>query len=433
MIEQVPHELKDEDYAKVINLYMSSQLHPIFTKINDEYLYWDRVKYLAPEDISDRLLWFAVKLQRMSRMQHISFGGYNFCFNVTPAMYRLLHEFDLNMGGSISSNGVIPDKDKQVYLISSLMEEAIASSQMEGASTTRIVAKEMLRKQQSPMNKSQQMIVNNYHTIRELVDRKEDPLDMPLLLDVHKSIAYRTLANAADEGCLRRSDDIYVMNGITGEVAHTPPPYTEIEHILKDLSAFANQETDDEFIHPIVKGIIIHFVLAWVHPFTDGNGRTARSLIYWFLLKKGYWLTEYLSISRVIYKNKKRYERMFLQTEADGMDMTYFILYNLQVMKQAIEDLRKYLARKTDERRSIQQYAGIAGLSERQMYVLHLYDETPSLVLTAADVANRYGVTEKTARTDLQTLTDMGKLTKIALNKKKSGYVLSKKRTDSLE
>lgn len=424
MIEQVPHELTNEDSVQVMNLYANPRLRPVFAKINEEYLYWDKVKYLAPEGVQDRLLWFAVKLQRMSRMQYLTFGGYNFCFNVTPAMYSLLHEFDLKMGGSISSNGVIPDKDKQVYLISSLMEEAIASSQMEGASTTRVVAKEMLRKQQSPVNKSQQMIVNNYHTIRELVERKEEPLDMSLLLDVHKSIAYRTMEKAADEGSLRRSDDVYVVNGITGEVAHTPPTFTEIAHILDDLFVFANRETDDEFIHPIVKGIIIHFVLAWIHPFVDGNGRTARSLVYWYLLKKGYWLTEYLSISRVIYKNKKRYERMFLQTEADGMDMTYFILYNLQVMKQAIEDLRKYLARKMEERRSIRRCAGMDGLTERQMYILHLYDETPSLVLTATDVANRYGVTEKTARTDLQTLTDMGKLSKIALNKKKSGYVL---------
>lgn len=423
MIEQVPHDLKDDEHVEVLNLYMNPKFSPIFAKINEEYLYWDKVKYLAPEGISNRHLWFAVKLQRSARMQRLSFGGYNFYFNVTPSMYCLLHEFDLNMGGNISSNSIIPDKDKQLYLISSLMEEAIASSQMEGASTTRVVAKEMLRKQESPVNKSQQMIVNNYNTIRELVERKVERLDMALLLDVHKSISFRTLENPQDEGRIRQSDDVYVVDAITGEVAHTPPTHSDIEHILMDLFAFANRGKDDEFIHPIVKGIIIHFVMAWIHPFVDGNGRTARSLVYWYLLKKDYWLTEYLSISRVIYNNKSRYERAFLQTEADGMDMTYFILYNLQVMKQAIEDLRKYLARKMEERRTIQQYAGMDGLSERQMYILHLYDETPSLLLTAVDVANRYGVTEKTARIDLQALVAIGKLTKIALNKKKSGYV----------
>ena len=86
-------------------------------------------------------------------------------------------------------------------------------------------------------------------------------------------------------------------------------------------------------------------MLAWIHPFTDGNGRTARSLVYWYMLKKDYWMTEFLSISRVIYKNKKRYERTFLYTEADGMDMTYFILHNLKVMKKAYEELKTYLAR----------------------------------------------------------------------------------------
>lgn len=45
-------------------------------------------------------------------------------------------------------------------------------------------------------------------------------------------------------------------------------------------------------------------MIAYMHPFVDGNGRTARALFYWYMLKSGYWLTEYLSISRVIAKSK---------------------------------------------------------------------------------------------------------------------------------
>ena len=59
-------------------------------------------------------------------------------------------------------------------------------------------------------------------------------------------------------------------------------------------------------------------MLAFIHPFVDGNGRTARSLVYWYMMKKGYWLTEYLSISRIIYRNKAQYEKAFLYTEADA-------------------------------------------------------------------------------------------------------------------
>ena len=423
-IELPPKHSEKKDSEIISALWSSSELQEVLTRISDDYLYWDKVKHLAPKDMTAEHLWQAVKLQRKTELQRVKFGKYTFSFNVTTIMQSLLHDFDLNMGGSLSADGIIPNNDKQIYLVSSIMEEAIASSQMEGASTTRKVAKDMLRKKLSPMNKSQQMILNNYHTIQQLNEQKDKVLTMDVLLEIHQNISEHTLDNPADEGRLRNTDDIYVMDAINGEIAHTPPSYTEIDSILQDVFTFANEDNPKRFIHPIVKGIILHFMIAWIHPFVDGNGRTARSLVYWYLLKKGYWLSEYLSISRIIYKNKKRYERMFLYTEADDKDMTYFILYNLQVMKKAYEDLKLYLARKQEERKSILMYNDIDGINARQMRILRLLDEAPSSILLPQEVASRFGVSERTARNDLQTLTDMGKLKKVAINKKQTGFIM---------
>ena len=423
-IELPPKHSEKKDSEIISALWSSSELQEVLTRISDDYLYWDKVKHLAPKDMTAEHLWQAVKLQRKTELQRVKFGKYTFSFNVTTIMQSLLHDFDLNMGGSLSADGIIPNNDKQIYLVSSIMEEAIASSQMEGASTTRKVAKDMLRKKLSPMNKSQQMILNNYRTIQQLNEQKDKVLTMDVLLEIHQNISEHTLDNPADEGRLRNTDDIYVMDAINGEIAHTPPSYTEIDSILQDVFTFANEDNPKRFIHPIVKGIILHFMIAWIHPFVDGNGRTARSLVYWYLLKKGYWLTEYLSISRIIYKNKKRYERMFLYTEADDKDMTYFILYNLQVMKKAYEDLKLYLARKQEERKSILMYNDIDGINARQMRILRLLDEAPSSILLPQEVASRFGVSERTARNDLQTLTDMGKLKKVAINKKQTGFIM---------
>ena len=380
-IEQPPKNPEERDYDRSAALWSLPELQDVLARITDDYLYWDKVKHLAPKDICAEHLWQAVKIHREIGLQRVRFGKYTFSFNVTSAMQSLLHNFDLNMGGSLSADGIIPNNDKQMYLISSIMEEAIASSQMEGASTTRKVAKDMLRKKLNPTNKSQQMILNNYRTIQQLNEQKDKELTMDMLLDVHQNISEHTLDNPADEGRLRNTDDIYVMDAINGEIA-------------------------------------------WIHPFVDGNGRTARSLVYWYLLKKGYWLTEYLSISRIIYKNKKRYERIFLYTEADDKDMTYFILYNLQVMKKAYEELKLYLARKQEERKSILMYSDIDGINERQTRILRILDEAPSSILLPQEVASRFGVSERTARNDLQTLTDMGKLKKVAINKKQTGFIM---------
>jgi Fic family protein len=331
----------------------------------------------------------------------------------------------MNLGGSLGTQSIIPNTDKNYYLISSIMEEAIASSQMEGASTTRRIAKDMLRKQLKPINKSQQMIVNNYETINKISKNKQLAFSIDSLLDIHHSIVNKTLDNHDDEGVFRSNNDIFVVDGVTGFVAHTPPSYTEIHEMIEDLCNFANNDNNDNFIHPIIKGIIIHFVLAFIHPFVDGNGRTARSLFYWYMIKKGYWLTEYLSISRIIYTNKTAYEKAFLYTENDGNDVSYFIQYHLEVMKKAFEDLKKYLQRKIDEQQNLLRFSGISNINERQRYVLRTISESKRTLFTPKELATQFDISVRSARTDLQSLVDMGYLSQTNLNKRAMGYIKS--------
>ena len=160
--------MDSQKQIEAIQILTNPQLQPLFQKISDEYLYWDKVKYIAPPNIDKKVLWQAVKIQRQLNAQYVRFGNYNFHFVLTKNMLALLHDFDMNLGGSLGTKSIIPSTDKNYYLISSIMEEAIASSQMEGASTTRRIAKDMLRKKLKPVNKSQQMIVNNYATISKI-------------------------------------------------------------------------------------------------------------------------------------------------------------------------------------------------------------------------------------------------------------------------
>ncbi len=89
---------------------------------------------------------------------------------------------------------------------------------------------------------------------------------------------------------------------VEGDIVFTPPTFEDIPEFTETLCDFFNNDNPSNFIHPIIKGIIVHFMLAYMHPFVDGNGRTARALFYWYMLKEGYKLTEYMSISRVIAK-----------------------------------------------------------------------------------------------------------------------------------
>lgn len=318
------------------------------------------------------------------------------------------------------STGTISSKNKQYYLLSSLMEEAIASSQMEGANTTRRVAKDMLRKQAKPKNKDQQMIVNNYNTIRYLAEHKDEALTPELLLEIHGRISEKTLTNCEDEGKFRKDDNIVVMDELHGEIAHTPPSHTSIQQYIQDLCDFANN--DEKYIHPIVKAIIIHFMISYVHPFVDGNGRTARSLFYWYMLKKGYWLTEFLSISRIIYKTKSQYEKSFLYVENDDLDLGYFINYNLNVLQKAFEELKIYLNKKSKEEEAIFEFKNVRGINERQAQIIKMVIKKPNTIFISKDLEYLFGVSVKTIRSDLNGLVDLNLFEIVPINQRLMGY-----------
>lgn len=426
LVEQVPYISKEEAAQigqQAFSLLLDPNYQALIRHINNDYLYWDKAKYHCPKDIDPKVFWMSIKYMRLANIKTLLFGEHSFSYTITDRMLSLLSQFDMNFGGMLSSSSIIPEQDKQMFLVSSIMEEAIASSQMEGANTTRKVAKEMLRKQQQPQSKGQQMILNNYETIRYISEHRNDEFNIANIKIIHASIAKNTLDDSSQEGVFRDNNDVVVQNSVTGTIVHTPPTHTQIEQMIEELCAFANDESTENFIHPIIKATIIHFMLAYIHPFVDGNGRTARSLFYWYLLKKGYWLTEYLSISRIIYKSKSSYEKAFIYAESDMNDISYFIHYNLNAMQKSYDQLKQWLQRQAQKRQAVQTYTAIDGVNDRQGHILRLFADQPTIDIRVKEVATRFGVTPHTARADLQNLVELGLLREKALDKKTKSYV----------
>ena len=392
-------------------------------KINIDFEYWDTVKYKkCPPECTPTDLWTYVKAARIKSAITV-WEKYGVSLSLTNNMQKKCHEIDMNWGGSWGADATIDSKTKEQYLVSSLMEEAIYSSMMEGASTTRKVAKEMLRKKVAPKDKSQQMIHNNYQTIQFIIAHKNEPLTEDLLLHVHRLMTENTMQSPEDAGRFRTNNDVVVENGITHETVHTPPSYEEIPQFIKDLCLFFNQNDDKQFIHPIIRGIIIHFMISYIHPFADGNGRTARAMFYWYMLRKGYWLTEYLSISRVIAKSKKSYEKAFLYAEADQMDIGYFVAYNLRVLEQSFQQLQNYIKRKQSEKNDALILMQIGDINERQAQIIKHFDTSPNAMLIIKDIQTKFMISPTTAKADVTGLVKRGFLAEIALNKIKRGYI----------
>ena len=423
-MEQPPKVSGRELMKALVGLHsLPEQMKQLVQSVNDHYEYWDKAKYKAlPPGFTPEDLWRFVVADRRTKIVQV-WPKYHVHFSLTGMMQQQCHQYDMNFGGSWGAGSLIQDEHRERYLVSSLMEEAISSSQMEGAATTRRVAKDMLRRHATPRDRSQQMIVNNYQTIRFIVEHKQEPLTRDMLLHIHHLMTDRTMERPEDAGQFRKNDDVVVENAITHDIVHRPPSYRDIPQFVDDLCSFFNASQPPTFIHPIIRGIVIHFMLAYMHPFVDGNGRISRALFYLYMLRQGYWLTEYLSISRIIYRSKNSYEKAFLCSEADGMDIGYFIAYHLRVLGLAFRDLQSYLQRKIEEREAAAAYLSIPGLNERQAEMIKMYADNPNAMYTVREFQARFQVTPTTVKSDLEQLMKMGIVRQIPLNKVKRGYV----------
>ena len=430
MIE-LPPKIDKKTLVNALLKGIDPNIMPVVDKVNADYEYWDKAKYKKlPEGFTPQMLWANVKASRLRSMIPV-WNKYSINLCVTSQMQRLCHEFDMKFGSFWEVEGDTQSSEKKYYLSSSLMEEAIYSSKMEGASTTRIVAKDMLRKKKSPQNKSQQMIVNNYNTIQYIVEHKDEPLTEELLLTIHRLMTEKTLDSPEDAGRFRTNDKVVVADMVEGDIIYTPPSFQEIPEFVESLCDFFNNDNPRTFIHPIIRGIIVHFMLAFMHPFVDGNGRTARALFYWYMLKEGYKLTEYMSISRVIAKSKSNYEKAFRYVENDGNDMGYFVAYNLEALEISFQQLRDYIQRKQREKSAASSFMMAGNINQRQALVLQRLKEEPETIFTVKDVQEQFSVSSMTARKDLSDLVKQGYMTEIALNKVTRGYIRRQNQKES--
>jgi Fic family protein len=302
------------------------------------------------------------------------------------------------------------------------MEEAIASGMIEGASTTRKAAKSMLREGRRPRDRSERMILNNYRGMEHIMAARKEELSIGCILELHRIMTDGTLDNDAWEGRFRSSDedDIVVADKFTGKVRHVPPPSSDVNMLMEELCRYAND--DSIFTHPLIKGAIIHFIVAYIHPFADGNGRTARAMMYWHLLRNGYGIFEYLAVSKTIKEHRGRYDDAYVMCETDDLDITYFIRYNLRMMEESLGNLREYLGRKTKERMEFE--AGGYGLNMRQEAILRDASKFGEPFGIRA-VETEYGVAYQTARLDILKLEGLGLIRKHGRDANKVLYIFA--------
>lgn len=389
------------------------------------YLHWDDLRFRQPPPgLSTEQWWAATRFRRVGAARPLDLlrdhRGSPFSYVLADEVLAGVDRINQRASGHIS----LPDEvtnpaTRDRFIVSSLIEESITSSQLEGAATTRQVAKDMIRSGRDPRDRSERMILNNYRTMERIRELRDQPVSPVLVLEIHRMVSEGTLDNPDAAGRLQTKADDRVSVFHYGEVLHSPPPASELQDRLQRLCAFANGEDGEAYLPPVLRAIAVHFMMGFDHYFEDGNGRTARALFYWVMLREGYWLTEYLTISKLLKKAPTKYARSFLLTETDGGDLTHFFIYHLAILNRAIDGLHEYLATKAAELDRLR--TTIASrhheFNHRQLALLEHALRDPHASYTVHSHALSHHVSGETARKDLMGLADDGLLNRVRRGK----------------
>jgi len=377
--------------------------------IKGKYQYWDKIKYHAKLNNDDPLIaWYSVKFHRelgeiLVELQNKEdiFFKYAMHNSLMAKLYKI---------SEFSRDGLMPTNSTgNNYLFSSLViEEAINSAQLEGASTTRRVAKEMIVSEREPKNPDERMIVNNYFLMKEVQKDKLVNLSIDMILKFHEIATQGSNENGVIPGQTRTNDDIFIGDN-DGNNIYQPPKYDEVLPRLEQLCSFANEDhVETNFMHPIVKAIILHFMIGYIHPFSDGNGRTARALFYWFMMKSGYDYFEYISISKLLKEAPIKYSKSYLHTEVDENDLNYFIYYQVDIILRAIDDLRNFLEKKSQEFEELTVILKDSELAVKLNFIqkdlVKKSIKSPGRIFTALEASVDYDISANTARKYLNEL-----------------------------
>ncbi|MDT8633578.1 Fic family protein [Escherichia coli] len=403
--------------------------HLRFNRVTDEkgrYLPFDELQYRIKKGENVEVAWTLTRLARNAAIQRINYcneAGEQAGFNITPVIAEACELVDKHATALALKDQTERLRGAGAELSQLRLEEPITSSQLEGANTTTLVARKMLETGRAPRTEDEHMIAGNARLMAEIPHLLAEPLTPALIRQLH-AIGMGGINDAKYRpGEFRETDDVVIAD-YDGNIVHQPPAAALLPERLEKVCQWLNSH--EGYIHPLIRACILHFMLAHEHPFRDGNGRTSRALFYWYMLKSGYDVFKYISISRLLHAAPVKYAASYQYTESDGMDLTYFLEYQADVIKRALHNLQQHIDEITQRSAKLDSVLFSSGvlkrLNPRQVTLLNVMLANPGKEYTVSETSASLGVSDNTARTDLRTIVKEGFAQEKKINDQQAVY-----------
>ncbi|GAB3015792.1 Fic family protein [Niabella terrae] len=389
--------------------------------LNNNYVHWDKFKDMQlPVTGRHADLWESITAERnQGYTRQLRLGSLELDWWISNHMEALLHRLDMELAG-IGWAPLLEPKRTHRYKINALLDESIASAQLAGASVTRKAAREMLLKKRIPEGKAEQICLNLFRGLEQAYSDFQAPMDEARFLDIHRELTRDTIK-------LKGIGHYRTNNKIDETAIEDAGHYRIIEAIglpglMQGVFKLYNEDKQPYFIHPLIKAGLLHYLVTYIRPFRDGNGRMARLLSQTYLLKHGYWVAAFFAPSQTIFKLKGPYQKSIAQSQSDSNNIGYFLHFYLQSLHMTTRSLSDAVKKVSGQGGSAKPQK-ISGFNERQTAVLQWIREDSQKVVTIRELRSVYGVSKETARTDLNQLTDQQLLQHYHINKKTYAFI----------
>jgi len=292
-----------------------------------------------------------------------------------------------------------------------LILEAHHSTHIEGTQLTLSQAQRILTgKTVKGVRKDDRQELLNYKEAMYFVSEylgKKSEITEDLIKEIHRILVKDVRGGTLEPGKYRKVQN-YVVNSLTGEIIYTPPPPSEVPRLMMEFVEYLNRDTT---ISSVLMAGISQYQFVDIHPFLDGNGRTARVLCTLILYQNGYDFKRLFSLSEYYDKNRRKYYAAIQSVRNSEMDMTEWLEYFTEgLQKQLVEVKNK--GEKAIKKEIIIERAKRLSLNERQQKILiYFLEERKGSV---DDIRKKFKLVRRTIQRDLSKLVDLGLIKEVS-------------------
>ena len=330
-------------------------------------------------------------------------------FTITPKINKALVEIE-RVRGFLDAvklkDDWLADMQKDALIL-----ESHHSTHIEGTALSLEQAQSILKgKKLSGINRDDEKELLNYKKAMDFISKyigKDDPIVEGLIRELHKITVKGVRGEKADPGNYRKIQN-YVANSITREIIYTPPGPLEVPHLMREFVDWINKIEDTS---PVLTAGIAQFQFVHIHPFIDGNGRTARLLSTLILYKTGYDFKRLFSISEFYDKDRPSYYKAIQTVRNNDMDMTGWLEYfvaGLRLQMAEIQEKGKQIIRQDTALQKIKR----AGLNARQEKAIKYLLRKGSISVN--EYQSVVSCIRRTAQRDLDNLMEKGLIKTVA-------------------